>query len=119
LQTLGVDLLSWKHPRRSKNDRHCPIHVGGEAADALTIFSTFTSTISDSKAFVRVEVRRRKWLLPPFVRIKVPDPVRRNRLEVALWVFSLILPALTLRGTVLLLSAESTRNSDNSWILQK
>jgi hypothetical protein len=83
------------------------------------IFSPFTWTISDSKAFVRDEVRRRKWLLPPFVRIKVPDPVRRNRLEVALWVFSLIFPAFALRGTVELLSAESTRNHMDFWILQK
>ena len=49
--------------------------------------------------FVRFEVRRRKWLLPPFVRMSLPEPVRRNRLDVALWVLSLVLPALALRGT--------------------
>jgi len=73
-----------------------------------------TGIISDSNAFTRLEVRRRKWLLPPFVRIKTPDPVKRNRFEVALWVFSLVFGTFTLRGTakLLLLSklAVCTRN---------
>src|SRR5512133_3654250 len=68
------------------------------------IFSPFTTTISGSSALVRFEVRRRRWLLPPFVRTRTPDPVRRNRLEVALWVFNFTLPAFCLRGTALLLS---------------
>lgn len=58
-----------------------------------------TGTISASSALVRLEVRRRKWLLPPFVRTSVSDPVRRKRFDVALWVFSLNLPTLGLRGT--------------------
>jgi len=36
---------------------------------------------------------------PPLVRNKTPDPVRRNRFEVALWVFNLNLPDFILRGT--------------------
>ena len=39
--------------------------------------------------------------LPPLVRISLPAPVRRNRLDVALWVLSLNLPDLALRGTLL------------------
>jgi hypothetical protein len=62
-----------------------------------------TGIISDSRALTRGDVRRRKWLLPPFVRTKMPDPVMRNRLDVALWVFNLILPDFTFRGTAKLL----------------
>ena len=47
-----------------------------------------------NRRFERLDVRRRKWLWPPFVRITLPDPVRRNLLEVALWVLSFILPFL-------------------------
>lgn len=65
----------------------------------FTIFAPCTGTISVNSAFVRTEVRRRKWLLPPFVRTTMPDPVMRNRLDVALWVFSLYFPAFCLRGT--------------------
>ena len=61
----------------------------------------FTSSISLNSAFVRLDVRRRKWLLPPLVRTSLPDPVKRNLFEVALWVFSLNLPLLALRGTAI------------------
>jgi len=64
----------------------------------------FTGIISLSKRLVRLEVRRRRWLLPPFVRTSFPDPVTRKRFEVALWVFSLYFPVVCLRGTFLLLS---------------
>ena len=52
----------------------------------------FTTIISLNNALVRSEVRRRKWLLPPLVRTSVPEPVKRNLLDVALWVFSFNLP---------------------------
>lgn len=64
-----------------------------------TILSPLTGTISVNNALVRFEVRRRRWLFPPLVRNKTPDPVRRNRFEVALWVFNLYLPVFILRGT--------------------
>src|SRR5512133_527310 len=63
------------------------------------VLSPFTFTISVNNALVRFDVRRRRWLLPPLVRIKTPDPVRRNRLEVALWVFRLNLPFVCLLVT--------------------
>ena len=65
----------------------------------LMILRAVTGCISLKFAFVRLEVRRRKWLLPPLVRITLPEPVRRKRLDVALWVFSLVFPpAFALRG---------------------
>src|SRR5438067_6450002 len=65
----------------------------------------FTGIISVSRALVREEVRRRKWPLPFLVRTRMPLPVRRKRLAVALWVLSLVLPfSLGLRGTVSLLT---------------
>src|SRR5512146_2663745 len=67
-------------------------------ATRLMILRPFSSSISDSCTLVRFERFRRRWLLPPLVRTTLPEPVRRNRLEVALWVFSLVLPALALRG---------------------
>ena len=48
-----------------------------------------TGTIEESFALVRLDVRRRKWLLPPLVRTIFPVPVILKRFEVALWVFSL------------------------------
>ena len=48
-----------------------------------------TGIIFENRSFVRFEVRRRKWLLPPFVRTSLPEPVNLNRLAVALWVLSL------------------------------
>jgi hypothetical protein len=71
-----------------------------------TIDLPSTAIISVSSALVRLEVRRRRWLLPPLVRTNLPVPVWRNRLEVALWVFILVLPGFFLRGTALLLSIE-------------
>jgi len=63
-----------------------------------------TGSISDNCFSVRSEVRRRRWLLPPLVRTSMPDPVRRKRLLVALWVFILYLPSFVdLRGTAILL----------------
>src|SRR5690606_40792057 len=65
----------------------------------LTYLRPKTGTISLNNALVRSDVRRRKWLLPPFVRTSVPEPVRRNLLEVALCVFSLyFFPGFALRG---------------------
>jgi len=59
----------------------------------------FTTIISLNNALVRSDVRRRKWLLPPLVRTSVPEPVKRNLLDVALWVFSFNLPDFfALRG---------------------
>jgi hypothetical protein len=58
-----------------------------------------TLIISENNAFVRDGVRRRKWLLPPLVRTRTPDPVKRNRLEVALWVFNLYLGVFTFAVT--------------------
>ncbi|MFU8773145.1 MAG: hypothetical protein ACNA8H_12090 [Anaerolineales bacterium] len=49
--------------------------------------------------FVLLDARRRRWLLPPLVRTNIPEPVRRNRFAVALWVFILYFPDLCLRGT--------------------
>jgi hypothetical protein len=71
-----------------------------------------------NKALVRFEVRRRRWLFPPLVRIKTPDPVRRNRLEVALWVFNLNLPDLILRGTANS-SQQITQNTRENELYQK
>jgi hypothetical protein len=65
----------------------------------LMVFCPLTVTISANKAFVRDGVRRLKWLLPPFVRTRRPDPVTRNRFEVALWVLSLYLGVLTFAVT--------------------
>ena len=59
--------------------------LGARRLTRLMMPPPFTSCISDNCAFVRLDVRRRKWLLPPFVRITLPEPVRRKRLEVALW----------------------------------
>src|SRR5215813_13229332 len=72
--------------------------LGAKRLMRLVILRPKTGCISLKFALVRFEVRRRKWLLPPFVRTTLPVPVRRNRLEVALWVFSLTLPAFALRG---------------------
>jgi hypothetical protein len=63
------------------------------------VFTPLTLTISVNNALVRLAVRRRKWLFPPFVRTKTPDPVKRNLLEVALWVFSLYLGVFTFAVT--------------------
>lgn len=73
------------------------------------IFSPSTGIISVNKAFVRSGVRRRRWLLPPLVRTRTPVPVRRNRFEVALWVFSLIFPAFAFLGTAKLLFLKNLR----------
>src|SRR6185503_12490515 len=72
--------------------------LGARRLTRLMILRPFTVCISDNCAFVRFDVCRRKWLLPPLVRTTLPEPVRRKRLDVALCVFNLILPALALRG---------------------
>src|SRR5689334_11547855 len=72
--------------------------LGARRLTRLMILRACTGCISVNCAFVRFDVCRRKWLLPPFVRTTLPEPVRRKRLDVALWVFSLVLPALALRG---------------------
>jgi len=48
-----------------------------------------TGIISAKSCLVRLEVRLRKWLLPPLVRTTTPLPVNRKRLDVALWVLIL------------------------------
>src|ERR1044071_2566182 len=72
--------------------------LGARRFTRLIILRPCTVSISDNCTFVRLDVFRRRWLLPPFVRTTLPEPVRRKRLEVALWVFNLVLPALALRG---------------------
>jgi hypothetical protein len=37
--------------------------------------------------FTRLDLRRRKWLLPILVLISLPEPVYLNRLDAALYVF--------------------------------
>src|SRR5512143_3415914 len=73
--------------------------LGARRLTRLMILLPLTGIISLNRALVPSDVRRRRWLLPPFVRTSLPGPVRRNRLEVALCVFSLVLPAFALRGT--------------------
>ncbi len=53
------------------------------------ILLPFTGIILDNNLLVRFEVRRLKWLLPPFVRTTIPVPVTRKRFAVALCVLSL------------------------------
>src|SRR5512143_4321704 len=73
---------------------------GARTFTFLMILLPLTSTVSASRALVRLDVLRRRWLFPPLVRTSLPAPVRRNRLEVALWVLSFNLPpAFALRGT--------------------
>src|ERR1041385_7649585 len=72
--------------------------LGARRFTRLMILRAFTVCISDNCALVRFDVCRRRWLLPPFVRTNLPAPVRRKRLDVALWVFNLVLLALALRG---------------------
>src|SRR5690606_3005656 len=48
-----------------------------------------TSCILSNWLLLRFDLLRRRWLLPPFVRISLPPAVTRKRLAVALWVFSL------------------------------
>src|SRR5271157_5514210 len=75
--------------------------VGARRRMRLMYPRPLTGTISPNKAFTRWEDFRRRWALPPLVRIILPDPVMLNRFEVALWVFSLNFPTLCLRGTIL------------------
>ena len=81
---------------------HLP-RLGARRWTRFTIPRPFTGIISSNRRFVRLGVRRRRWLLPPLVRTSFPDPVRRKRLDVALCVFSLYLPDVGFRGTVILL----------------
>ena len=68
-----------------------------------------TGSISENKRLERLEVRRRKWLLPILVRTSIPVPVTRKRLAVALWVLILYFPTVGLRGTANLLSHKIPR----------
>jgi|GEM_PF-2804245 hypothetical protein len=52
-------------------------------------FLFVTANVFESSRLTRLDVRRRKWLLPPFVRTTMPLPVTLNRLTVDLCVFSL------------------------------
>ena len=73
------------------------LHVRGQAVDRLDDPPAFDGHhFRQAGALVRLDVRRRRWLLPPLVRTSIPDPVRRKRLEVALWVFILYFPACLL-----------------------
>src|SRR5438046_3157269 len=75
----------------------------------------FTGIISVSSTLVREEVRRRRWPLPFLVRTRMPLPVRRKRLAVALCVLSFCLPlSLGLRGTFSLLAWLSNRQPKNT-----
>src|ERR671922_959051 len=76
--------------------------LGARRLTRLMILRALTSSISDNCALVRFDVRRRRWLLPPLVRTTLPEPVRRKRLDVALWVLSLVFVAFALRGIVVL-----------------
>lgn len=75
--------------------------------------------IWSNKRFVRLDVRRLKWLLPPLVRTSFPLPVNRNRLAVALCVLILYFPVLGLRGTVLLLSHKIPRRKGSAMVAQR
>ena len=66
--------------------------LGARRLIRLMNLRPFTTIVSLNNALVRSEVRRRKWLVPPLVRTSVPEPVKRNLLDVALWVFSFNLP---------------------------
>ena len=87
------------------------------------IFTPSTTIISDNRTLVRFEVRRRKWLLPPLVRNKTPDPLRRNRLVVALWDFNLVFPAFNFLGTAKLLYKKLSdlvpNRSPNNWTVRR
>src|SRR5512139_1333319 len=83
-------------PERRKRKNY--FILGLRRLTRLMMLRPLTGIISLNSAFVRSDVRRRRWLLPPFVRTSLPEPVRRNRFEVALWVFSLYLPVFALRG---------------------
>src|SRR5687768_11805944 len=73
--------------------------LGAKRLTRLMIERPLTGTVLLKSSLVRSEVRRRKWLLPPLVRTSTPEPVKRNLLEVALWVFSLyFFPGFALRG---------------------
>src|SRR5512134_2699934 len=85
------------HARRSAPAATYSI-LGARRLTRLMILRAFTTSISDNCAFVRFDVCRRKWLLPPLVRTTLPEPVRRKRLDVALWVFSLVFVAFALGG---------------------
>jgi hypothetical protein len=66
--------------------------LGARRLIRLMNLRPFTTIVSLNNALVRSDVRRRKWLLPPLVRTSMPEPVKRNLLDVALWVFSFNLP---------------------------
>src|SRR5512143_771063 len=73
---------------------------GARILTFFLILRAFTPTVSASRALARADRLRRRWLFPPLLRTSLPAPVRRNRLEVALWVLSFNLPpAFALRGT--------------------
>src|SRR5512143_4310348 len=73
---------------------------GARILTFFLILRAFTPTVSASRALARADRLRRRWLFPPLLRTSLPAPVNRNRLEVALWVLSFILPpAFALRGT--------------------
>ena len=67
--------------------------------DTLVMPRPLTGIISLNCCLTRLGVRRRRWLLPPLVRTKIPVPVTRKRFEVALWVLSLYFVVVCLRGT--------------------
>src|SRR5690606_11650665 len=67
----------------------------------------YTSCILSNWLLARFDLLRRRWLLPPFVRINLPPAVTRKRLAVALWVFSLyflatmVIPVINLASSQL------------------
>ena len=46
-------------------------------------------TLPPSRRFMRLALRRRKWLLGPLVRSTLPDPEMWKRFLAPLWVFNL------------------------------
>ena len=61
-----------------------------------------TSSILSNSRLVRLEELRRRWLLPPFVRMILPVPVTLNRLAAALYVFSLYFFGFCLADMIIL-----------------
>ena len=93
-----------------KKENHSPGFADGASLLILFLYPRpSTGTISLNIRFVLFEVRLRRWLFPPLVRINFPDPVRRKRFAVALWVFNLYLVVDFLRGMLLLLSDKMPR----------
>src|SRR5512139_617004 len=80
-----VDLRTGTRPAASIRGDYF-FMFGARRFTFFTMLRPWTVCISANSALVRRDRLRRKWLLPPLVLISLPPPVRRKRLEVALWV---------------------------------